>query len=183
MLQSIKCAGFGGQGVLTAGLILANVAMDHNMEVTWSPSYGSEMRGGLATCNIRMGDERIGTPFVNRDADLVLAMNGNAVNLYEKTLRPGGLLVVNSNLLPENHVFRTDIRVVSIAGNDLTQQAKAPRGFNVLMIAAAVAAAKLFTKEQFQAGAAAYFNKKGKNNPQNALCIDLGWDAAVQAGA
>ena len=71
---SIICAGFGGQGVLTAGLILAKTGMDNNMNVTWIPSYGSEMRGGTANCNVKISKGKISSPFVKK-IDILLVMN------------------------------------------------------------------------------------------------------------
>lgn len=178
-MQNIKCSGFGGQGVLTQGLILAFVAMDSGKEVSWIPSYGSEMRGGLATCNIRISDKRIGSPFIT-DIDTLIAMNLNSVNLWQKDMNPGGIMVVNSSLMPEGFKYRDDITVVEVQGNELAAQADNPKGVNVLMLASTVAAAGLFGKKNFAASVDKYFAQKGRNNPKNAVCIDYGWDAALE---
>lgn len=180
-MENIKCSGFGGQGVLTQGLILAYVAMDSGKEVSWIPSYGSEMRGGLATCNIKISDTRIGSPFIN-EIDTLLAMNLNSVDLFQKAVKPGGLMIVNSSLMPDDFPYRDDITVLPIPGNALAQQAENPKGLNVLMLAACVAARNLFGKQVFSASVDKYFAKKGRNNPKNAVCIELGWNAALQAG-
>ena len=179
-MADIKCSGFGGQGVLTAGLILAQVAMDKGLEVSWIPSYGSEMRGGLATCNIRISNNRIGSPFV-RHMDLLVAMNENSVNLFEEFITPHGTLVVNSSLMPANYKYRNDIRVIEIPANDLAAQAENPRGVNMVMLAAAVAGKQLFDEKHFISSVEGFFSKKGKINPKNALCVNLGWKAAHTA--
>lgn len=178
-MQNIKCSGFGGQGVLTQGLILSFVAMDSGKEVSWIPSYGSEMRGGLATCNIRINDKRIGSPFIT-EIDTLIAMNLNSVNLWEKDMKPGGIMVVNSSAMPEGFKYRDDITVVEVPGNDLSAKAENPKGLNVLMLASAVAATGLFDKKTFADSVDKFFAKKGRKNPKNAICIDYGWDAALE---
>ncbi|MDR2157181.1 MAG: 2-oxoacid:acceptor oxidoreductase family protein, partial [Clostridiales Family XIII bacterium] len=102
--ESGKCdmifAGFGGQGVLTAGLILAKTAMEQGDNVTWIPSYGSEMRGGTANCHVRISPARIGSPFV-RDCDVLIAFNQPSLDHFLPRLKSGGLLVANTSLAKE----------------------------------------------------------------------------------
>ncbi len=93
MQQEVIIAGFGGQGVLFAGQLLAYAAMDAGKEVTWIPSYGPEMRGGTANCTVVISDEEIGSPFVKNPA-AVLAMNLPSLDKYEDLVKPGGVLVV-----------------------------------------------------------------------------------------
>ena len=176
-MADIICSGFGGQGVLSAGLILAKVAMDNGKEVTWIPSYGSEMRGGTASCNVRISGSRIGSPFI-KEMDLLIAMNSIAAENYEPLIRPGGIMVVNSSLMPEGYTYRSDIKVHKIPAAALANTAQNPRGLNIVMLAAGVAAAGLFEKTHFAASVDDFFAKKGKIIPQNAACLDLGWQAA-----
>lgn len=178
-MQNIKCSGFGGQGVLTQGLILSFVAMDSGDEVSWIPSYGSEMRGGLATCTVRISEKRIGSPFIT-EIDILIAMNLNSITLWQEKVKPGGIMVVNASLIPEGFTYRDDITVVEIPGNDLAIKAANPQGLNVLMLASAVAATGLFDKKTFSDSVDKYFAKKGRGNPQNAVCIDYGWSAALE---
>lgn len=175
-MADIKCSGFGGQGVLTAGLILSNVAMDNGYQVSWIPAYGSEMRGGLATCNVRMSKERLGSPFI-KDIDILIAMNLNSVNLFEQSVVQNGVAVVNSSLMPDDYTYRSDIRVIQVPANDLAAKAKNPRGVNMLMLAATVAATGIFGKDEFIASVDQYFSKKGKSNAANLVCIEYGWEA------
>ena len=94
MNKEIICAGFGGQGVLTAGLILAEAGFRKGQNLTWYPSYGSEMRGGTANCNVKLSDEEIGSPYCN-ELDILLAMNAPSVERFEHMIKPGGILLYN----------------------------------------------------------------------------------------
>lgn len=177
-MPDIKCSGFGGQGVLTAGLILANVAMDNGYEVSWIPAYGSEMRGGLATCNVRISKNRLGSPFI-KNIDVLVAMNLNSVSLFEEAVVPGGVMIVNSSLIPEDFTYRSDIKVIQVAANEMAAKANNPRGLNILMLAATVATTEIFSKEHFVASVDQYFAKKGRSNAANITCIEYGWEAGL----
>lgn len=108
METSIIIAGFGGQGVLFAGQLLAYAAMDAGKEVTWIPSYGPEMRGGTAHCVVIISDEPIGAPIVSRP-DIAVVLNQPSFDKYEELMKPGGLLVVNSSLV-DGETMRADRR-------------------------------------------------------------------------
>lgn len=112
MMVEMICAGFGGQGVLTTGLILAEAGMKLGMNVLWYPSYGSEMRGGTANCTIKFSDKEIASPCAKK-IDILMAMNAPAIDKFESSLRPGGLLLVNSSLVHERE-YRDDIKVVKV---------------------------------------------------------------------
>ena len=94
MQHEVILAGFGGQGVLFAGQLLAYAALEEGKEVTWIPSYGPEMRGGTANCTVVVADEEIGSP-LSRAPGAVVAFNGPSLAKYGPMVRPGGLLVVN----------------------------------------------------------------------------------------
>lgn len=177
-MADIICSGFGGQGVLSAGLILANAAMDLDKEVTWIPSYGSEMRGGTAGCAIRISDDRIGTPFI-KHIDLLIAMNPASVERYQPQVRPGGIMIVNGSLMPEGATYRDDITVHVVPAAELARQAENPKGLNLVMLAAGVTASSLLGFDEFAAKVDAFFAKKGKVFPQNAVCLDLGRKAVA----
>ena len=117
MQTDIMIAGFGGQGVLFAGQLLAYAAMDEGREVTWIPSYGPEMRGGTANCTVVIADEEIGSPLV-RNPQAGIAMNLPSLDKYESAIRPGGVLVVNASMV-NRAVERTDIRAVAIPCNEI----------------------------------------------------------------
>lgn len=173
----ITCAGFGGQGVLTAGLLLAHISMINNKKLTWVPSYGSEMRGGTASCRLRIDDTEILNPFFSK-MDVLLAMNAEAVELFGPQVAPDGLLVVNSTLvnspsLPEGG------RVVGVPATTLAAQLNNARAANIVMLGATIAATGLFTVEAFADGIDQFFAAKGKNNPLNRQCFLAGAQAAA----
>ena len=106
-------AGFGGQGLLFCGHVLAEAALLEGRHVTWMPSYGPEMRGGTASCTVVISDRAIGSPILDR-ADIVVALNPPSLARFEETVAPGGLLVLNRSLI-EAEPSRTDIEVLPLA--------------------------------------------------------------------
>ncbi len=132
MQTEVTIAGFGGQGVLFAGQLLAYAAMDEGREVTWIPSYGPEMRGGTANCTVVIADEEIGSPLV-RNPKAIIAMNLPSLNKYESVLAPGGVLVVNSSLI-NRPVEREDIRTVLVPGNEIAEELGDRRMTNMVLL-------------------------------------------------
>ncbi len=110
--QKLKIAGFGGQGVLTAGVILAACAMDQNLQVSWLPSYGPEMRGGTANCSVILSNRRIGSPLTD-NPNVLIAMNRPSLDAFEDTVPKDGLIIVNSSIT-DRKVNRKDVRVLYI---------------------------------------------------------------------
>lgn len=141
MQTEIVIAGFGGQGVLFAGQVLAYAAMDEGLHVTWFPSYGPEMRGGTANCTVIVADEEIGSPTV-RNPQAVLAMNLPSMDKYEPLLVEDGLLIANSSLINRD-VERTDLRVVELAANEIATDVGDKRLVNMVMVGALVKATGL----------------------------------------
>jgi 2-oxoglutarate ferredoxin oxidoreductase subunit gamma len=117
MERSIVIAGFGGQGILFAGHVLAEAANQEGREVLWIPSYGPEMRGGTASCTVIVGDEPIGSPVVDR-TDAAIVMNPPSLDRFGPLVRPGGLLVVNASLV-EAESGRDDIDELRVPCADL----------------------------------------------------------------
>ncbi len=132
MQTDIIIAGFGGQGVLFAGQLLAYAAMDEGREVTWIPSYGPEMRGGTANCTVVIADEEIGSPMVSQPQALI-AMNLPSLDKYEATVRAGGVLVVNASMTNRN-VTRSDIRSVMVPGNEIAESLGDRRMMNMVLL-------------------------------------------------
>lgn len=178
-MLSITCAGFGGQGVLTAGLLLAHVSMVAGKKLTWVPSYGSEMRGGTASCHLRIGDKEILNPFFN-SRDAVIGMNEESVNTFQDSIQAGGVLISNSTMV-KDATYRDDIRVVEVPATSIAADLQNPRGANIVMLGAAIEATGLFTAKDFADGIDAYFLKKGRNNPLNRECFMLGAKTASKA--
>ena len=148
MQTEIMIAGFGGQGVLFAGQLLSYAAMEAGKEVTWIPSYGPEMRGGTANCTVIISDEEIGAPLV-RSPWAVIAMNLPSLDKYEPTVRPGGVLVLNSSLMNRPAV-RTDIKVVSVPANELAEQLGDRRLANMVLLGGLLANLPVIPLEQIE---------------------------------
>lgn len=134
MQTEIIIAGFGGQGVLFAGQVLAYAAMDSDLNVTWIPSYGPEMRGGTANCTVIVADEEIGAPLV-RHPRAVIALNLPSLDKYEPLLPQGGILIVNASLI-DRPVKRQDIVSVAIPANEIAEEIGDKRLTNMVMLGA-----------------------------------------------
>lgn len=134
MQTEILISGFGGQGVLFAGQLLAYAGLDYDMHVTWIPSYGPEMRGGTAHCTTILSDEEIGSPEV-RNPKAVMVMNLPSLDKYEDLVKEDGILVVNTSLvdrIPE----RKDITVILIPANEIAEEMGDRRLANMVMTGA-----------------------------------------------
>ena len=112
MQAEVIISGFGGQGTLYAGQVLAYAAMDEGKPVTWIPSYGPEMRGGTANCTVVVSDDEIGSPTALHPT-AVIAMNLPSLDKYEPMIKPGGYLIVNENMVNRSAV-RDDIHVLMV---------------------------------------------------------------------
>jgi 2-oxoglutarate ferredoxin oxidoreductase subunit gamma len=134
MQQEVIISGFGGQGVLFIGQLLAYTALDEEIHVTWIPSYGPEMRGGTANCTVVISDEEIGSPFV-LNPTAVIAMNLPSLDKYEHLVKPGGVLVVNASMV-NREVEREDIKVISLPANDIAEELGSKRSVNMVMLGA-----------------------------------------------
>ena len=120
MQRDVIMAGFGGQGILLIGKMLAYAGMHEGKEVSWLPSYGPEMRGGTANCTVVISDKPVGSPVI-RSPRAVVAMNLPSLEKFEPDIREGGLLLINSSLInrgPE----RDDLTVVEIPANELASE-------------------------------------------------------------
>lgn len=119
MEKSVIIAGYGGQGVLFAGKLLSYAAIIENMNTTWIPSYGAEMRGGSANCSVKLGNDEIGSPIINKP-DILIALNIPSFYRFEKNVKKGGLIVVCAN---EDEIVqsRDDITYFFITLKNLTK--------------------------------------------------------------
>jgi 2-oxoglutarate ferredoxin oxidoreductase subunit gamma len=140
MQNETLIAGFGGQGVLFTGKIMAHAAMAENLQVTWFPSYGPEMRGGTANCTVVISDEEIGSPQV-RQPHAVIAMNLPSLDKYENQVAPGGFLVINTSMV-NRKAKRSDIHVLEVPGTELAEELGDKRLANSILLGALLAEAK-----------------------------------------
>lgn len=137
METSIIISGFGGQGVLFAGQLLAYAGMDNGQNVTWIPSYGPEMRGGTANCTVIISDDPIGAPIVS-SPDVALVFNRPSFDKYEPVVRADGLLVVNSAIV-ERHSERQDLDAVYVPANTIAEAHGSIKMLNMAMVGAMLA--------------------------------------------
>ena len=134
MQSEVVFAGFGGQGVLFAGQILAFAGMDSGKEVTWMPSYGPEMRGVTANCTVIIADEVIGSPLV-RNPGAAVVMNLPSLDKYEPTVAVGGVLIVNASMV-DRQVERKDVDSLMIPAAEIAEAIGNKRLMNMVLLGA-----------------------------------------------
>lgn len=135
--QQIIFAGFGGQGILSMGKFLAYAGMDADMNVSWLPSYGPEMRGGTANCSVILSDEPVGSPIVTK-ADTVVIMNRPSLDKFEDIIEPNGLLIMDSDLVNRDPE-RKDITVIKIPAQTIAEEFGTKTIANMILLGALVA--------------------------------------------
>lgn len=134
MLHEIIISGFGGQGALFAGQLIAYGALAEGRFVTWIPSYGPEMRGGTANCTVIVSDEEIGSPLVKRPTAAVV-LNPPSFDRYEGLVRENGILLVNASLV-DKPVQRSDIRRIDIKAIEMASELGSPQLANMILVGA-----------------------------------------------
>lgn len=127
-------AGFGGQGVMLMGQLLAYSGMYEGKNVSWFPSYGPEMRGGTANCSVIVSDDPVGSPVIS-EPEILVAMNRPSMEKFEPTLKSGGTLYYNSSLI-DIKPKRTDIKAVAIPANDIATALGNSRVANMVVVGA-----------------------------------------------
>ncbi len=133
--QRVLMAGFGGQGIMLMGQILAAAALKEGKEVSWLPSYGPEMRGGTANCSVILADGEIRSPLIDKDATSAIIMNAPSFDTFEHIVRPGGLLLLNSSLVKRDST-RSDVTIVKVPVTDLAIEKGNVRTANIIMLGA-----------------------------------------------
>ncbi|MCB0729918.1 MAG: 2-oxoacid:acceptor oxidoreductase family protein [Ignavibacteriae bacterium] len=132
MTEEIIIAGFGGQGVLSMGMILCYSGMIEEKEVSWMPSYGPEMRGGTANCIAIVSDSKISSPIISK-FDTVIALNQPSVDKFEKAVKPGGLLLYEANNVIHPPT-RSDIEIIGIDATKEAAKMKNTKIMNMIML-------------------------------------------------
>ena len=136
MEYQIVIAGFGGQGLLFAGKVLAYAALTEQRELSWLPSYGPEMRGGTANCNVIISDSPVGSPIV-QNPNVLMVMNTPSLDKYEKSVAPGGKIFVDSTLISRK-VEREDVEVFYIPATKMAGEMGIPTLANMILLGASV---------------------------------------------
>ncbi len=179
MEHSVVFAGFGGQGLLFTGQVLARAAIKDGLEVFWIPSYGPEMRGGTASCTVIIGEEPIGSPVVD-EFDAAVVMNQPSLRKFGRLVAQGGLLIVNSSLPGDHGGSRSDIHEMRLPCTELAARGGDDRLVSVVALGALVARLGWVTPESIRA---ALREMAGRKRPE-VVGADLGaFSAGLEAGA
>ena len=171
-------AGFGGQGILLSGKVLARAGMDQGLEVTWLPSYGPEMRGGTANCTVVLSDKPIGSPIVDAPGALV-AMNLPSLDRFEPRVESGGVIVYNSSLISRD-LKRDDVRGIPVPVNDIARELGNPRVINMVALGALLKASGVVPLEAAAEAMAHEMRERGRDRliEINRQALERGWEEA-----
>jgi len=184
MQTEVIMAGFGGQGVLLIGKLLAYAGMREGKEVSWLPSYGPEMRGGTANCTVVIADHRVGSPVI-QSPRAVLAMNLPSLEKFEPCVKPGGILLINTSLINRS-AQRDDLTVVEVPANQITNELGNPRGANMVALGAYLGATHAVSLEEVEKVVRETFAAKPKIIAPNLEALHRGYElgsAALGAGS
>ena len=176
MIQMVF-SGFGGQGVLTLGEIVATITMKKGKHVTWMPSYGPEMRGGTANCAVIVSDKLIGSPIVQSNIDILVAMNHASVSKFVPKMKSGGLVFVNSSIVTEK-ITNSNVTIVEIDATNIAGKVGDIRVANMVMLAGFLKKTDLFVLDDISAVLEERF-AKGRNKdliPLNIKAIKAGME-------
>ncbi len=177
MERSTLFAGFGGQGILFAGKVLAQAAVLEGREVIWIPSYGPEMRGGTASCTVIVADRPIGSPVVDR-ADHAVVLNPPSMAKYEPLVARGGLLVVNTTLI-EAEPRRTDIEALQVPCTSLARRAGDDKLVSVVALGALIGRRRFVERESVHEALSVLL---GSRHPEMVELDVAAFDAGYEAG-
>ena len=136
MYQGVIMSGFGGQGIISAGILLAYSGMVDGKHVTFFPAYGAEMRGGTANCSVVVSSEEVASPVVS-SPDSLIVMNEPSLLRFEPALKPQGLLLINKSLV-SSQPQRTDVNVVSMDVNKIAEEIGTDKCANMVMLGALI---------------------------------------------
>ena len=150
MYYDVIMAGFGGQGVLLIGNLLSLAAMEEGYHVSFLPSYGVEMRGGTANCTVVISSDEIGSPVVSTSHSAII-MNLPSLVKFEPRIKPGGLVILNSSLIPGNEVKRSDIELVAIPLNTLAEELGDTKLANMVALGALLEKTKIVSFRSIRA--------------------------------
>jgi 2-oxoglutarate ferredoxin oxidoreductase subunit gamma len=174
MLIKTVFAGFGGQGVLSMGLNLAQAALLEGKNVTYLPSYGAEVRGGTANCTVAVSDEEIASPVASAP-DFIVAMNQPSMVRFQNQIQSGGVLLINSSLI-ETEISRGDVDIVKVPANSIAEQLGSPRSANMVMLGAFTKKSNIVSISSVIEGLKSALKKKQKLIAVNTEALMAGYD-------
>jgi 2-oxoglutarate ferredoxin oxidoreductase subunit gamma len=175
MLVKTLISGFGGQGVISMGLTLAQAAMAGGKFVTYLPSYGAEVRGGTANCTVAVSDEEIASPIAS-SPDFVIAMNRPSLVKFQNQIKHGGVLFLNSSLI-QSDTSRDDIEVVRVAADAIAKELGSAKSANMVMLGAFIKKSGIVSLEGIIEGLKIGLKNKNKLIAVNEKAINAGYNS------
>ncbi|MCP4899584.1 MAG: 2-oxoacid:ferredoxin oxidoreductase subunit gamma [bacterium] len=179
MQNDVVMAGFGGQGILLIGKMLAYAGMGEGKEVSWLPSYGPEMRGGTCNCTVVISDRPVGSPVI-QSPRAVVAMNLPSLDKFEPNLKSGGLCLINSSLI-ERGAERDDVTALLVPANEISNELGNPRGANMVALGAYVGATEAVSLDSLEGVVRETFAAKPKVIDVNIEALKRGY--AIGSGS
>ena len=176
---NVIMAGFGGQGMLLSGKLLAYAAMERGLEVSLLPSYGPEMRGGTANVTVCISDPPIGSPYVTKPTALVV-MNQPSLEKFGHQVLPGGSIIINTTLVPIT-IERDDCSILYIDASNIAASKGTSRAANIVMLGALVGMTGLVTSDDCIGIIKQEFAKKAKFIPANIAAFEAGYEEGLNA--
>ncbi|SPF38785.1 2-oxoglutarate synthase, gamma subunit [Candidatus Desulfosporosinus infrequens] len=176
VMTKYKFAGFGGQGVLFIGKVMAQAGMLAKQHVTWFPAYGPEMRGGTANCSVIISTKRIGSPTVGKP-DIAIVMNEASYHKFVGSVVPGGTLYVNASMVPELP-GRQDIRIVRVSVNEIAHEMGEEKVANIVMLGVMQAITPLIADDILEQALMELAGKKPELAALNARALNAGKEYA-----
>ena len=177
MQNEVKFAGFGGQGIMLMGQIMAEAALQQGYEVVWIPSYGPEMRGGTAYCTVVISDRPIGSPIIRNPKHLV-AMNRPSLEKFAPSVKSGGTIFINSSIISID-AGRDDVDVIKVPIIEIARKLGNVRTANIIALAAFVSRSQVVDFELLRESVKAKFANKEKLIPINMKALEEGKKAAL----
>lgn len=175
MTEEMIIAGFGGQGVLSMGKILAYSGVMADQEVSWFPSYGPEMRGGTANVTVIVSDKRISSPVVN-EYDTAIILNQQSMDKFEKMVKPGGTLLYDPNGI-SRHPERSDINIYKIDGTIIAADLGNVKTFNMVVLGAYLKAKPIVSMDSIEKGLEKSLPERHhKLIPLNLQAVEAGYE-------
>jgi 2-oxoglutarate ferredoxin oxidoreductase subunit gamma len=174
----VMFAGFGGQGIMTAGQLLAYTGINEGKQVAWIPSYGPEMRGGTAYCTVVISDKRIGSPIINNPRGICV-FNRPSLDKFAPRVKPGGLLIINSSLIDATS-DREDITVLSLKANDIALKMGNAKAMNMIILGALVGASGIVSFKGLKETLGQKLGKKKDLLEINYNAIEEGYNLGIK---
>lgn len=180
LYKDVIIAGFGGQGVMLIGNLLAYAGMEHGLNITYIPVYGPEMRGGTANCTVVLSDEDIGSPLIQSPVSLII-MNGPSLDKFQPRLQDGGIQIINSSLVDMDLAEKDRVKSIPVKANDISNELGNTRMANMVALGAYVRTTGVLPVERVQKSLDKVISKRfAEMIPLNAKAIQAGADAVEE---